>query len=262
VTPKFFFSQTKHSLGELFSIQATFPRVTKRSGGRAGSRVIKSTWTIFGSVRLSYNLYFSICFFVRIMFFSHNKSANGTFSRGFSAKRTSSLSITSRDMSSWIIGSMAHHGSQIFFFLRSIMDLRLIFWFWWVGVGGEINENATVQCKRIGSEQRQSYPAGGPLSTYLNRIPFTHATLLFSFLLHVCLCLCGVGSRGASCGGVIHHKAIATVDLFCSSSRESQPSYRPLCPWLAHAARSVAPHKIGAGIRTEINRRCGVSQFR
>jgi hypothetical protein len=38
-----------------------------------------------GYVRLSYKLYF---FSKQIVFFSHNKSANNTFSHGFSAKRT------------------------------------------------------------------------------------------------------------------------------------------------------------------------------
>jgi hypothetical protein len=40
---------------------------------------------IIGSVRLSYKPYF---FSQRTVFFSHNKSVNSTFSRGFSAKRT------------------------------------------------------------------------------------------------------------------------------------------------------------------------------
>jgi hypothetical protein len=43
-------------------------------------------------VRLSYEPY---CFSEGIMFFSHGKSANGTFSHDFSAKRTNNMLLKS-----------------------------------------------------------------------------------------------------------------------------------------------------------------------
>jgi hypothetical protein len=44
-----------------------------------------------GHVRLSYNPYFQFVFLAKIIFFSHNKSANSTFSHAFSGKRTGSI---------------------------------------------------------------------------------------------------------------------------------------------------------------------------
>jgi hypothetical protein len=48
----------------------------------------------YGPILLSYNSYFSAFLSTGIMFFSHNKSANNTFSHDFSAKRMGSMWIT------------------------------------------------------------------------------------------------------------------------------------------------------------------------
>jgi len=48
----------------------------------------------FRPVRLAYNPYF---FSQRTVFFSHNKSANGTFSHGLSAKRTDSQKLETQN---------------------------------------------------------------------------------------------------------------------------------------------------------------------
>jgi hypothetical protein len=44
-----------------------------------------------GTVRLSYNPYFSAFFFAGTIFVSYTKSANSTFSHAFSGKRTGSI---------------------------------------------------------------------------------------------------------------------------------------------------------------------------
>jgi hypothetical protein len=53
-------------------------------------KYMRYVYTNYGPVRLSYKPYF---FSERTMFFSHNKSANSTFSHGLSVKRTKSYVV-------------------------------------------------------------------------------------------------------------------------------------------------------------------------
>jgi hypothetical protein len=71
-----------------------------RGDGTSGSGVCGSErkeasvcLVVLGHVRLSYNPYFSACFSAKTIFFSHNKSANSTFSHGFSGRSERALSF-------------------------------------------------------------------------------------------------------------------------------------------------------------------------
>jgi hypothetical protein len=63
---------------------------------------------------------FQLVFLAGTVFFSHNKSANSTFSRGFSAKRTCSMYILGRDLDTIDRGLVL--GSLLPFCLRQVDD--------------------------------------------------------------------------------------------------------------------------------------------